>query len=85
MLGEGDRVLETRYIARLCVWGGRDGRTKRGSASEVFIPKQEETRRRDTLVWSKKSLADEPPRLRSLVWSCEAPETTWHYESYMNI
>lgn len=71
MLGEGDRVLETRYIARLC-GGGRDGRTKRGSASEVFIPKQEETRR-DTLGWSKKSLAD-GPGLRSLVWSCEAPE-----------
>lgn len=59
MLREGDRVLETRCIARL---GGRDGQTKRGSASEVFIPKQEETRRRDTPVWSKKRMADEPPR-----------------------
>lgn len=68
-LGEEDQVLQIRCIVRL---EEKDGWTKRGSASEFFIPKQEETRKRgrDTVIWNKKRMADKTPRAE--VWSLES-------------
>lgn len=68
-LGEEDQVLQIRCIVRL---EEKDGWTKRGSASEFFIPKQEKTRKRgrDTVIWNKKRMADKTPRAE--VWSLES-------------
>lgn len=81
------------------VWGGKPGSrnlgccqieekgigwTKRGSASEFFIPKQEETRRASHLCGVGKGWKMDSPGLRSLGWSPEAPETAWHSESSMS-
>lgn len=86
MLGEGDRVLETRYIARLC-GGGGDGMDglKGAQPQKSLFPNKKRPGGETHLYGVRKVWQMNRPGLRSLVWSCEAPETTWHYESYMNI